>query len=155
MGCHTRYRKLLIKGKENVQKYLRNEIDEQRKQRWWNQGCENEVPMRLDAIDKLDVNMDEELLDIVSIDKNVIFIDNIPMIFVKAVGFDIDAPRIGGYPNTIIKSADEMFEAMEKGLVNWKGIHYNFYWDKQKEEYIRNNITEFFKSHPDGIIEFG
>ena len=74
---------------------------------------------------------------------------------VAANGYDTDEPRIGGYPDTIIKSADEMFKAMETGLINWKDIHCTFSWDKERENYIRNNIIEFFKAYPDGIIEFG
>jgi len=27
--------------------------------------------------------------------------------------------------------------------------------NKEKDEYIRKNITDFFNTYPDGIIEFG
>lgn len=155
MGCHTWYRKPLVKGKENVQKHLRDKIEKQRKQKWWNEECEDEVPNRLKAIELLDENMDEDLLEMASIDSTIHFINGEPIIFVAANGYDTDEPRIGGYPDTIIKSADEMFKAMETGLVNWEGKHFNFYFDKEREEYIINNIVNFFKEHPDGIIEFG
>jgi hypothetical protein len=36
MGCHTWYKKPLVKGKEDVQKYLREKIDTNRKKDWWN-----------------------------------------------------------------------------------------------------------------------
>ena len=39
MGCHTWYRKPLVKGKENVQKYLREKIDIMRKEDYWNVIC--------------------------------------------------------------------------------------------------------------------
>jgi hypothetical protein len=155
MGCHTWYRKPLVKGKENVQKYLREEIDTMRKKDWWNDECENEALISLLAIDALAENMDEELSEYLTINNTLLFIKGEPIIFVAANGYDTDEPRIGGYPDTIIKSADEMFKAMETGLINWEGKHFNFYWDKEREDYIRNNITEFFKNHPDGIIEFG
>jgi len=89
------------------------------------------------------------------VNDNLKFINGEPIIFVCANGYDTDEPRIGGYPDTIIKSADEMFKAMETGLTNWEGKHCIFRWDKDREEKIRTNIIEFFKAHPDGIIEFG
>ena len=155
MGYHTWYRNPLIKGKENVQKYLREKIDTMRKKDWWNDECEQEAILSLKAIDVLDENMDEELLENVCLDDTLIFIDGAPVIFVAANGYDTDEPRIGGYPDTIIKSADEMFKAMDTGLVNCDGKHFNFYWDKDREDYIRKNIFDFFNAHPDGIIEFG
>jgi hypothetical protein len=155
MGCHTWYRKPLIKGKENVQKYLREKIDASRKKDWWNDECENEAIISLLAIDALDENMDEELSEYLTLDDTLLFINREPIIFVAANGYDTDEPRIGGYPDTIIRSVDEMLNAMETGLVNWQEKHFNFYWDKDKEEYIRKNIVDFFNAHPDGIIEFG
>lgn len=155
MGCHTWYRKPLVKGKENVQKYLRDKIETMRKKDWWNEGCELEAVVSLYSIELLDVNMDKDLLDNVCLNNTLVFIDKEPVIFIAANGFDTDEPRIGGYPDTIIKSAEEMFEAMEGGLINWKGKHFNFHWEKEREDYIKNNIIEFFKAHPDGIIEFG
>jgi hypothetical protein len=155
MGCHTWYRKPLVKGKENVQKYLREKIDTMRKKDWWNNECEQEAILSLKAIDALDENMNEELLEVVCLNDTLIFINGEPQIFVSANGFDIDEPRIRGYPDTIIRSADEMFNSMETGLVNWEKKHFNFYWDKDREEYIRKNIVDFFDAHPDGIIEFG
>jgi hypothetical protein len=59
MGCHTWYRKPLVKGKENVQKYLREKIDTMRKKDYWNDECEQEAILSLNAIDVLDENMDE------------------------------------------------------------------------------------------------
>ena len=155
MGCHTWYRKPLVKGKENVQKYLREKIDTMRKKDYWNDECEQEAILSLKAIDVLDENMDEESKEYLTLDDHLEFINGEPIIFVAANGYDTDEPRIGGYPDTIIKSADEMFKAMETGLVNWEGKHFNFYWDKDREDYIRKNIVDFFNAHPDGIIEFG
>jgi len=110
MGCHTWYRKPLVKGKENVQKYLRDRINSSRENDWWDEECEQEALISLKAIDALDEHMDEQLLEYVCIDNTLIFIDGEPQIFIKADGFDTDEPRIGGYPDTIIKSADEMFK---------------------------------------------
>ena len=155
MGCHTWYRKPLVKGKENVQKYLREKIDTMRKKDYWNDECELEAILSLKAIDVLDENMDEELKEYLTLDDHLEFINGEPIIFVGANGYDTDEPRIGGYLDTIIKSADEMFKAMETGLVNWEDKHFNFYWDKNREDYIRKNIVNFFNAHPDGIIVFG
>ena len=155
MGCHTWYRKPLVKGKEEVQKFLRDKIERQRKKDWWNDECEQEALVSLVAIEKLDENMEEELFEALCWDDNVRFIDGEPVVFVRATGFATDEPRIGGYPDTVIRSAEEMFKAMETGLINWEGKHFDFHWDKEREDRIRNNITEFFKTHPDGIIEFG
>jgi hypothetical protein len=155
MGCHTWYRKPLVKGKENVQKYLREHIDIMRKKDYWNDECEQEAILSLKAIDVLDENMDEELEEYLNLDDRLKFINGEPIIFVSANGYETDEPRIGGYPDTIIKSADEMFKVMESGLVNWEGKHFSFCWDKDREDYIRKNIVDFFNQHPDGIIEFG
>lgn len=158
MGCHTWYRKPLVKGKENVQEYLRGEIDERRKKKWWTEAYEKEALVKLAAIDALDIEMDELLLDELQDtygSARLLFINGEPVIFTEADPFSIDDPRIGGYPDTIIQSAEQMFKAMETGLVNWEGKRYEFYWDKSREEFIRNNIVDFFNEHPDGIIEFG
>ena len=155
MGCHTWYRKPLVKGKENVQKYLREKIDTMRKKDYWNDECEQEAILSLKAIDVLDENMDEESKEYLTLDDHLEFINGEPIIFVAANGYDTDEPRIGGYPDTIIKSADEMFKAMENGVIDSKGNICNFYWDKDRDSYIRNNIIGFFNSHPDGIIDFG
>ena len=155
MGCHTWYRKPLVKGKENVQKHLRDKIDSFRKKDWWDEELEKKSIISLQAIDALDEKMDEELLEAACLDDTLIFIDGEPVIFVGENGYDTDEPRIGGYPETIIRSADEMFKAMETGLTNWEGKHFNFSWDKEREDQIRNNIIQFFNAHPDGIMEFG
>jgi hypothetical protein len=154
MGCHTWYRKPLVKGKENVQKYLREKINTMRKKDWWDDECEQEAINSLIAINQLDENMIEELLDAVCLDDHLRFIDGNPVIFIGYEN-DPDEPRIGGYPDTIIKSADEMFKAMETGLINWEGKHFNFHIDKGREEYIKKDIITFFEKYPDGIIEFG
>jgi hypothetical protein len=152
MGCHTWYKIPIAKGKENVQKYLKEKIDTMRKHDWWNNECEQEALLTLKASELLDKNMDEDLLDYID---DLHFINGEPQIFISANGYDTDEPRIGGYPETIIKSADEMFKAMDEGLTNWEGKHYMFHWDKNREDYIKNNIINFFNNHPDGIIEFG
>jgi hypothetical protein len=155
MGCHTWYRKPLVKGKENVQKYLREKIDIMRGKYYWDDECEREAILCLKAIDVLDENMCDDLEEYLNLDNHLEFINGEPIIFVAANGYDTDEPRIGGYPDTIIKSADEMFKVMETGIVNWEGKHFNFRWDKDREEHIRKNIVDFFNEHPDGIIEFG
>ena len=155
MGCHTWYRIPLVKGKENIQQYVREKIDADRKQEWWNDKCEEEAVLTIKAITDLDENMDENSAILLGAYYNIEFINKEPIIYINAYAYDIDEPRVGGYPDTIIKSADEMFKAMENGVIDSKGNICNFYWDKDRDSYIRNNIIGFFNSHPDGIIEFG
>jgi len=155
MGCHTWYKKPLIKGKTNVQKYLRAEIEAMRTTKWWNDTCEEEAIIAFKAIDELDENMDESLRHYLSFQFPVDFIDGVPIMFDHANEYQTDEPRVNGYPETMIRSADEMFKAMETGLINSKGEHCKFYWDEERDEFIRKNIINFFTTYPDGIIEFG
>lgn len=153
MGCHTWYRKPLVKGKENVQAYLRDEIERYRKEKWWDEECEKDVPLRLMSIENMneaDIENDEFL----TIDSDIRYVQGEPVIFVEYEN-DSDEPRIGGYPEVIITSAEQMFEAMETGLTGWRGEHCHFYWEKDREDFIHNLIVEFFQKYPDGIIEFG
>ena len=50
MGCHTWFRKPLVKGTDNVKKHLLQELETHRQKDWWNEDCEAEVPLRLQAI---------------------------------------------------------------------------------------------------------
>lgn len=74
-----------------------------------------------------------------------------------------DIPRIGGYPENIIRSYDEMIEFMEKGFVDEDGVHHKFYYkysceevdvEEEKERAIAQ-VKRFFDIYPDGIITFG
>lgn len=156
MGCHTWYKVPAAKGKDNIRDYITNIINTQRTQNWWDDECEKDAIVTLNALEQLDENMSEELLCAASYEETIYFIDGEPVLF-KKYSDSRDTPRIGGYPTTIIRSSNEMFEAMEKGLMDWKGeTRYNFYYPKEEEEKeIKEYIKEFFKKHPDGIIEFG
>jgi len=70
-----------------------------------------------------------------------------------------DEPRIGGYPERIIRSYDEMVEFIKTGHDeyerNGEVIHCDFYIDENRIEKVMNGIKEFFIKHPDGIITFG
>lgn len=154
MGCHTWFRKPLAKGADNVKKYLLQEIETCRQKDWWNEECEAEVPIRIQAIENMSEDMDENLQEYLGINYYVTFIDGEPIIFTSYEN-DNDEPRIGGYPDTIIRSADQMFKAMETGLTNWEGKHFHFRWEKEREDHIKNHIITFFQKYPDGIIEFG
>jgi hypothetical protein len=153
MGCHTWYRKPLVKGKENVQAYLRDEIERYRKEKWWDEECEKDVPLRLMSIENMN-EADAENEEFLTIDSVIRYVQGEPVIFVKYEN-DSDEPRIGGYPEVIITSSEQMFEVMNTGLTGWQGKHFHFYWEKDREDIIRNLIIEFFQKYPDGIIEFG
>jgi hypothetical protein len=170
MGSHTWYKKPLVKGKENIIKYLKEKDESDKQKEWWNDDCEKEHQyfLSLGGYDALNFDYDFSDVrdykegsdyDIISYEIHslelILKANDDYVLYERANGYCIDAPRIGGYPDTVIKSAEEMFKAMETGLVNWEGKHFNFYWDKNEEDYIRKNITNFFKAHPDGIITFG
>jgi hypothetical protein len=156
MGCHTWYRKPLVKGKENIQKYLKDQLEDWKQKDWWTNKSESEdfAFKYLEAIENLDENMNEELLDYLTANDTLCFIKGEPVIFVKYEN-DTDEPRIGGYPDTIITSAEQMFEVMKTGLTGFEGKHFNFRIEKGRKKYIENHINTFFEKYPDGIIEFG
>jgi len=66
-----------------------------------------------------------------------------------------DEPRIGGYPDTVIHSYDEMVEFMKTGFTDDQGRKYDFYYDEDRKDQFMGGIKEFFTKHPDGIITFG
>lgn len=66
-----------------------------------------------------------------------------------------DEPRIGGYPDKIIHSYDEMIDFMKTGYTNEEGTHHDFYIDDNRKEMVMNGIKQFFINHPNGIITFG
>jgi uncharacterized protein with PIN domain len=149
MGCHTWYKKLVTDNQEEIIKKVKDAIAVSKHYDWY------EVTSLKNLFESTEEWV-QEIAEYVygSID-GLTEVNGLFCIYEAANGYDTDEPRIGGYPNTIIKSSEEMFNAMQTGLTNWEGKHFNFYWEKSREEYIRNNIIEFFKAHPDGIIEFG
>ena len=64
-------------------------------------------------------------------------------------------PRIGGYPDKIIHSYDEMIKFMEEGHTDEEGKKFEFYYQEERKERFMNGIKTFFEKHPDGIITFG
>lgn len=66
-----------------------------------------------------------------------------------------DEPRIGGYPDKIIHSYQEMLDFMEEGFINNEGEKYEFYYDENRYPIFIEGIKNFFEKHPDGIITFG
>ncbi len=73
-----------------------------------------------------------------------------------------DEPRIGGYPDKIIRSYDEMIKFIEAGFegVKYEGgekipHHYEFYYEESRKESFMGRIKEFFDNNPEGIITFG
>ncbi len=64
-------------------------------------------------------------------------------------------PRIGGYPDTIIKSYDQMVEFIKTGFTNAEGTHFDFRYEQDRKEHFMYGIETFFINHPNGIITFG
>jgi hypothetical protein len=149
MGCHTWYKKLITNNQETIVGKIKDVISISRSYNWYEFTS-------LEDLFNNDEEWVQEIAEYVSdsID-GLIDVDGVFGIYESANGFDTDEPRIGGYPETIIKSADEMFKVMETGLVNWEGKHFHFRWEKEREDFIRDNIIKFFEAHPGGIIEFG
>lgn len=149
MGCHTWYKKLVTKSQDEIIKRVKDAIAASKYYNWY----------EFTSLEDLFESNEEHVQEIAeyvydSVD-GLIKVNGVFGIYESANGYDSDEPRIGGYPDTIIKSADEMFKAMETGLINWEGKHFNFYWDKERDDYIRKNIVDFFNAHFEGIIEFG
>ena len=66
-----------------------------------------------------------------------------------------DEPRIGGYPDKVIRSYDEMVDFMKTGFTDEEGVRHDFYYDEDRKENFMNGIKTFFEKHPKGIITFG
>ena len=149
MGCHTWYKKLVTNNQEEIVKRVRDVIAVSKHYDW------HEFTNLKDLFESNEEWIQEIAECVYDSVDGLVNVNGTYGIYDVANGYDTDEPRIGGYPDTIIKSADEMFKAMEDGLIGWQGNHFNFYWDESRDERIRKNIIEFFKAHPDGIIEFG
>jgi len=66
-----------------------------------------------------------------------------------------DEPRIGGYPENVIESYDQMIEFMKTGFTDEKGNHHDFYYEESRKDNFMLGIKQFFINHPKGIITFG
>lgn len=70
-----------------------------------------------------------------------------------------DEPRIGGYPERVIRSYEDMVDFMATGYIKGKGTehpqHINFYYAPERYDLIMAMIRRFFDNHPTGIIVFG
>lgn len=64
-------------------------------------------------------------------------------------------PRIGGYPDNIIRSYDEMVDFMTSGFVGVDGKKHEFRLDLDRKDRVMKGIKTFFTNHPLGIITFG
>jgi len=149
MGCHTWYKKLITNNQEEVVKKVKDAISVSKYYDWYEFTS-------LEDLFESDEEWLQEIAEYVydSVD-DLIKVNGFFGIYEGANGYDTDEPRIGNYPDVIITSVEDMFKAMKDGLTGWKGNHCNFSWDESRDRRIRDNITEFFKAHPDGIIEFG
>ncbi len=149
MGCHTWYKKLITNNQEEVVKKVKDAISVSKYYDWYEFTS-------LEDLFESDEEWLQEIAEYVydSVD-DLIKVNGVFGIYEGANGYDTDEPRIGNYPDVIITSVEDMFKAMKDGLTGWKGNHCNFSWNESRDRRIRDNITEFFKAHPDGIIEFG
>jgi hypothetical protein len=65
-----------------------------------------------------------------------------------------DEPRVGGYPEDIVRNYDQMMSLISTGVSTENGV-YQFNIPEERKEFIYNQIRVFFERHPDGIITFG
>lgn len=148
MGCHTWYKKLVTNNQEDVIKKVKDVITLSKYYDWYEFTS-------LEDLFESNEEWLEEISEYVYDSIDIFKVNGFFGIYESTNVYQTDEPRIGNYPDTIIKSAEEMFKAMEDGLTNVQGNHCKFYWDESRDKSIRDNITEFFKEYPDGIIEFG
>jgi len=131
MGCHTWYRKLVTNNQEEIVKRVRDAIEISKYYNWYEFTSLKEL---IESNEEWLQEIAEYVYD--SVD-GLIKVNGEFGIYDTANGYDTDEPRIGNYPETIITSAEEMFKAMDDGLIGWKGNHCNFYWDESRDKSIR------------------
>ena len=121
MGCHTWYRKLLTNNQEEIIKRVRDAIEVSKYYNWY------EVISLKDLLES-DEEWVQEISEYVygSVD-GLINVNGEFGIYESANGYDADEPRIGNYPDTIITSANEMFKAMEEGLIGYQGFPFVYF----------------------------
>lgn len=150
MGCHTWYKVPVAKGRDAVTVKILENLSELRSKDWWNDECEKEAKECERALKEWDTELLEEYIT------NYYFyvIKGVPMLF-KHYENDTDEPRIGGYPENVITSEDEMLEFIKTGFTREDGKHFDFHIGEERRDRIFRHIKDFFKKHPDGIITFG
>ena len=111
MGCHTWYKKLVTNNQEEIVKKVKDIIAISKYYDWY------EFTSLKDLFEN-DEEWVQEIAEYVydSID-GLVEVNGVFGIYESADGYDIDEPRIGNYPDNIITSAEEMFKAMESGLI--------------------------------------
>lgn len=149
MGCHTWYRKLTTNNQQEVENIVKDCISASKFYYWYELKSLNDL---FDSNEKVEQEIAYYVYNSIS---GLSKVNGIFGLYQSAGRYDIDEPRISNYPDTIITSAEQMFQAMESGLTNSEGKHANFSWNKERDKAIRKNIIEFFNQYPDGIIEFG
>jgi hypothetical protein len=152
MGCHTWFKLPVITGKEEVKKHILKIIDKQRNEEWWDDTVEAQALMDIEYLNQFNYE------DMVwyTYNENLSFrvVNGVPGLYTSYYD-DSDEPRIGGYPEAIATSYEEMMGFMESGLKGEDGRHYDFYIEDDRRDRIINHIKTFFEKHPDGIITFG
>jgi hypothetical protein len=185
MGCHTHFSVPLIKGKEEILKQAQAYVNKFEKSLSYKQlyqyAIDNELhdPVcdLVDGIHSSNWVIYQTIGDWAVKQYNQFNGTNYKMYYDAPTKVRDslekypDSPRIGGYPETIIRSYDEMVKAIETGL---EGEYYNcekdnfdkriyyFHFDTPdgiEEVEFKNKIMQgiktFFELHPDGIITFG
>ena len=183
MGCHTWYSVPVVTTKEEILKIAQEQVNEWAKEPWFSESDRKWYQYAIDAeligpvCDMCTEYKTEES------GKWILYMDITDFSLLqynKANGtsykseHDVpeeedeflerypDNPRIGGYPDNIIRNFAEFMEFYTKGFVDKEGEQHNFYWNikQQKGEEdqrakILKEIEQFFEKYPQGIITFG
>jgi hypothetical protein len=179
MGCHTWYKLPYITGKEEIKKVAEKAIEKwtkdkdisESRKRMYQYAIDEEL---LDVVTEIAaMGVDEYTEDIeewvIYSDPNRKAIDEINKIhgteytrlhqLLKEHEIQVetwhDGVRIGGYPNWVIKSYDQLLEKIETGYTDEDEQHYIFYYENNSKEAALEKVKRFFDKHPDGIITFG
>ena len=169
MGCHTWYKIPTAVGKENIIQYLKDELENYKKQRWWDDECEAEWQYLLSkgGFEALNFDYDfepnlKEIQDELSYSIHsthlILKVGGEYKLFDTCSEFNSDEPRISGYPNRIVTSYEDMVDFIKTGFDgerHGKPYHYDFYCDESRYDHVMDRIKQFFIKHPDGIIRFG
>lgn len=175
MGCHTWFYVPVLTKKEDIIKEAQKALDENKwlhptEKQMYQYAIDNElnVPIKQLLSDYDDKDIDEWIMyqDVTEWSLNKYNkeqetnIERYDTEYHKLIQTNIiecysDEPRIGGYPETIIKSYQEMLDFMKTGYTNDEGKHYDFYYEEGRYPNFIEGIKTFFEKHPDGIITFG
>ena len=150
MGCHTWYKIPAKITKEQIIEFAKKEIEKE----WYSEDYRKMYQYAIDN-DLCDVCCDLAMC-------------NAAAHYHPSEGWKLylnldfgNNPRVGGYPDRIIHSYQEMCEFVKEGYTDEDGKHHIFYncnsmiTDNATLEDAMETPRRFFEQYPDGIVTFG